>query len=198
MKKREEEMRKIKEDVWNLTKSPFYDDRVENNYFPVLGEGSHEPDFLFVGEAPGKNEALKGIPFCGASGRILDELLSHIGITRESVYITNIVKDRPPSNRDPSPDEIEIYAPFLDRQIEVLEPKVIVTLGRHAMNYILNRYGDGMVIPTISQAHGKEFMIRFSYGEVFVVPLYHPAVALYNVSRKDELKEDFEILRRFN
>ncbi len=106
---------------------------------------------MFVGEAPGKNEALTGKPFCGAAGKILDELLATVGINRADIYITNIVKDRPPENRDPSPAEIESYGPFLDRQIEIIRPKVIATLGRYSMVYIMNRLGLGSELVPISR-----------------------------------------------
>ncbi|MGM0482489.1 MAG: uracil-DNA glycosylase family protein [Patescibacteria group bacterium] len=189
-------MREIRDEVWNLTASPLYEERLKNEVYPVLGEGSHDADIMFIGEAPGKNEAEQGRPFCGASGRVLDELLEHIGVKRDAVYITNVVKDRPPSNRDPSLAEIEIYSPFLDRQINVLKPKVIATLGRHAMVYILDRYGAERVKTTISEAHGKKFKGRLSYGELLIVPLFHPAVAVYDASKKDDLKKDFEILKK--
>ena len=98
---------------------------------------------MFVGEAPGKNEAKTGRPFCGAAGKILDNLLAHAGIERKNVYITNIVKDRPQQNRDPLPGEIKIYGPFLDRQIDIIQPKVIATLGRYSMDYIMRKFGLG-------------------------------------------------------
>lgn len=191
-------MKKIRDEIWNLTESPLYEERVKNKVYPVLGEGSHSPDIMFIGEAPGKNESEQGRPFCGASGKILDQLLDHISIKREDVYITNIVKDRPPSNRDPSPAEIEVYSSFLDRQIGILQPKVIATLGRHAMIYILNRYCDEKVKVTISEAHGKKFSGKTPYGEVLIVPLFHPAVAVYDASKKDELKKDFEVLKKIS
>lgn len=169
--------------------------RRKENYLPVIGEGNPRADIMFIGEAPGKNEALSGRPFCGASGRILDELLDHISLKRENVYITNIVKDRPPANRDPKPTEIEAYAPFLDRQIEIIQPKVIATLGRFSMEHIMKRYEIGSQIEPISVIHGTVFDIERSHGAVKIVPLFHPAVALYNASRKGELQKDFEIVQ---
>ena len=106
-------LRQIKDEVMALSQSPLYDERIANMVYPVIGEGSHRARVMFIGEAPGKNEAQTGRPFCGASGRVLDVLLAHIGLPREEVYITNIVKDRPPGNRDPKPEEIALYAPFL-------------------------------------------------------------------------------------
>ncbi len=195
MEEKVEKMKAITEEVVNLTASPLYNERIKNEVHPVVGEGSYEADIMMVGEAPGKNESLTGRPFCGSAGKILDELLKHVDIEREDVYITNIVKDRPPMNRDPSADEINIYAPFLDRQIDIIKPRILAPLGRHAMRYIFYRYVDESFKMTISEVRGRKFKAKFSYGEVFIVPLYHPAVAIYNSSRKDELKKDFEVLR---
>src|SRR3989344_3596010 len=116
VEKRKEAMRKVRDEVVALKGSPLYEFRIQNKNLPVIGEGSHFAKIMFVGEAPGKNEAATGRPFCGRSGQILDELLLSVGIKREEVYVTNIVKDRPPENRDPLPNEIDIYGPFLDRQ----------------------------------------------------------------------------------
>lgn len=190
-------MCQVKEDVVALVSSPLYAERIANKVFPVIGEGSHNASIMFVGEAPGKNEAATGRPFCGASGRILDELLLSAGIAREQVYITNIVKDRPPGNRDPLPEEIEAYAPFLDRQIAIIQPKVLATLGRFSMEYVMNRYGLLGELKPISVLHGKVFQGKAPHGAVFVVPLYHPAVAIYGASKKGTLKEDFQVLRQF-
>lgn len=192
-------LRKIKDEVLNFTKSPLYEFRVQNNNSPVIGEGSHYAKIMFVGEAPGRNEARMGRPFCGAAGKILDELLLSAGIKREDVYITNIVKDRPPFNRDPLPAELRAYAPFLDRQIEIIQPKIIATLGRFSMQYVMENFGLKNELDAnkkmISKLHGKIFKTKLSYGEVSVAVLYHPAVAVYDASKKEELKKDFAILR---
>lgn len=190
-------MRKIKEEVLALKESPLYAERVKNKVFPVIGEGSERASIMFVGEAPGKNEAATGRPFCGASGRVLDELLASAGIRREEVYITNIVKDRPPQNRDPLPKEIAVYGPFLDRQIEIIQPKVIATLGRYAMRYVMEKFHLEHELKSISENHGKVFDAKVSYGKVKIVPLYHPAVSVYNARTKDDLKKDFAVLKRF-
>lgn len=189
-------MEKIKAEILALKNSPLFKYRVANNYLPVIGEGSHEAKIMFVGEAPGRNEAKTGRPFCGAAGKILDELLGSVGIKREEIYITNIVKDRPPENRDPSPEEIAIYGPFLDQQIEIVQPKVIATLGRYSMTYILEKFGlfgQG----TISQLRGKSFTAEASYGPVIIIPLYHPAAAIYNQALKTTLLEDFKVLEKY-
>ena len=191
-------MRQIKNEVLSLKKSPLYQYRIDNKYFPVIGEGSYDAKIMFVGEAPGRNEAKTGRPFCGTAGKVLDELLTHVGIKRNDVYITNIVKDRPQENRDPTDEEIKIYGPFLDRQIEIIQPKIICALGRYSMGYIMQKFGFGDKVETISKMHGKSFDAKTSYGAIKIVCLYHPCVAVYNPNRKDELKKDFEILKKIN
>lgn len=190
-------LKEIEKEILELTISPLYEERIKNNAFAVIGEGSHSAPIMLIGEAPGKNEAMTGKPFCGASGKILDELLLAAHINRNQVYITNIVKDRPPQNRDPSLREIEIYAPFLDRQIEIIKPRIIATLGRFSMCYIMTKFGLDNELLSISQIHGKEFRARTNYGDIKIIPLYHPAVAIYNRSKLIELKSDFQKLSEF-
>jgi uracil-DNA glycosylase len=194
---RYERMKKIQDELVAFAQSPLYEYRVGNKYFPVVGEGSHEAAIMFIGEAPGENEAKTARPFCGRSGKLLDEMIASIGLKREDVYITNVVKDRPPENRDPTPAEIELYASFLDRQIEIIQPKVLATLGRFAMEYVMRRLGQGSQLQPISAMHGREFTAHASYGSVTIVPLYHPAVALYNGSNKATLLEDFQVLKKY-
>lgn len=194
---RTELLREVKDEVVGLTESPLYRERIRNKVFPVIGEGNHHAALMFIGEAPGKNEAETGRPFCGAAGRVLTELLTSIGIKREDVYITNIVKDRPPNNRDPLPEEIAIYSPFLDRQIEVIRPHVLVTLGRFSMKYVMEKFGLAHELQSISKIHGKVFQATISHGAITIVPMYHPAVALYNSSTKADLVQDFKILKKF-
>ena len=192
-----DEMKKIHDELLAFKQSPLFEYRTENKYFPVIGEGSHDATIMFVGEAPGKNEAQTGKPFFGASGKFLGFLLGTIGLTREAVYITNVVKDRPPENRDPSPDEIALYGPFLDRQIEIIQPKVIATLGRYSMDYVMKKFGLDFELEPISKIHGKVFEAKASYGPLSIVTLYHPAAALYNGSMRDVLKKDFVVLKKF-
>src|SRR3989344_5440166 len=116
--KKERALKAIKDEILNLTSSPLYKERIKNKYFPVIGEGNHQAKIMFIGEAPGENEAKTGRPFCGRAGKVLDNLLQSVNIERRDVYVTNIVKDSPPKNRDPLPDEIACYVPFLDRQIK--------------------------------------------------------------------------------
>jgi|SRR3989344_1325228 len=192
-----EEMKKIKDEIVALSSSPLYSYRSENNYFPVIGEGSHDAKIMFIGEAPGLNEAKTGRPFCGRAGKVLDDLLLSIGIPRSDVYITNIVKDRPPENRDPFPDEIKIYAPFLERQIEIIKPKVIATLGRYSMKYIMEKFDLADLLGTIGTLHGKPLEKEVIWGKLTILPLYHPAVAVYNSNMLTALKEDFKKLKEF-
>ena len=150
----------------------------------VMGDGNIDADILFIGEAPGKNEDEQGLPFVGAAGKFLNEMLAQAGMDRQDVYITNIVKYRPPNNRDPLPDEKKAFWPFLLKQIQVIEPKVVITLGRHSMEYFLPDM-------KISQIHGQPKRIRFGDDKLVIVPLYHPAAALYNGSMRQTLIDDF-------
>jgi uracil-DNA glycosylase len=190
-------LKKIRDDVIAFKDSPLYKYRSENKYFPVLGEGNHDAEIVFIGEAPGKNEAMTGRPFCGAAGKILDELLASINLDRKDIYITNIVKDRPPENRDPLPSEIEAYAPYLDKQLQIIKPKVLATLGRFSMVYIMEKAGLHQEVLPISKAHGKPFEADLGYGKVNIIPLYHPAAAIYNRELKATLLEDFKQLKKY-
>lgn len=187
-------LKKVKDDVVAIS-GELADLRRAGQYYPVIGEGSHEPKVMFVGEAPGENEAKTGRPFVGRAGKFLDELLASINLPREAVYITNIVKDRPPKNRDPLPSEIELYAPSLDKQIELLKPTVIATLGRFSMVYLMNRCGLDWELGPISVLHGKVFDTEIDGQKVKIVPLFHPAAAIYNQSLKPALLEDFKVLK---
>lgn len=192
-----EQMKRIRDELVGFTESPLYGYRTANRYFPVVGEGNHDAAIMFVGEAPGENEAKTARPFCGAAGRFLTELIEGIGLARNMVYITNLVKDRPPENRDPTPEEIALYANFLDRQIEIIQPKAIVTLGRYSMGYLMRKFELDLEIEPIGRIHGKVFSAQASYGPVSIVTLYHPASALYNGGMRGTHKQDFEILKKF-
>jgi uracil-DNA glycosylase len=197
MNDKTEKLKKIRDEVVAFKESPLYSYRMENNYHPVLGEGSHDSDIVFIGEAPGKNEAIQGRPFCGAAGKVLDQLLESIKMERKDIYITNIVKDRPPENRDPTPEEIRAYSPFLDKQLAIIQPKVIATLGRFSMVYIMEKAGLSTEVIPISKAHGKEFVGDLGFGKVAVVPLYHPAAAIYNQHLKETLIKDMQIIKKY-
>lgn len=146
----------------------------------VPGEGNPDADVVFIGEAPGKNEDLTGRPFVGASGKFLTELIESAGLTRRNVFITSIVKYRPPNNRDPRPDEKQASWPYLLRQLRVIQPRLVVTLGRHSMGYFVPHQ-------TITQVHGQ----LITGGEWPVLPLFHPAAALYNAHQRQTLYDDF-------
>jgi len=147
----------------------------------VFGDGNPDADIVFIGEAPGKNEDAQGLPFVGAAGKFLNEMLAGIGLKRGDVYITNIVKYRPPENRDPLPSEKMEFLPYLRSQMEVIKPKLIVTLGRHSMDSLL----PGL---KISEVHGQPKR----YKNQVYLPLFHPAAALYNGGMRQTLIEDFE------
>jgi len=153
----------------------------------VMGDGNINADIVFIGEAPGKNEDIQGLPFVGAAGKFLDTMLEGAGIKRSDVYITNIVKYRPPNNRDPESAEKAAFWPYLVRQLDVIQPKIVVTLGRHSMEYFLPER-------KISEIHGQPKRIPFGQSRIVVVPLYHPAAALYNGGMRTTLIEDFNKL----
>lgn len=150
----------------------------------VPGAGNPNANVVLIGEAPGRNEDLTGLPFVGAAGKFLTELLAAAGLTREEVFITSIVKYRPPNNRDPRPDEKEASWPYLLRQLRVIQPKLVVTLGRHSMGYFVPNQ-------IISKVHGT----LVEGGEWPVLPLYHPAAALYNANQRQILYDDFTQLK---
>jgi DNA polymerase len=150
----------------------------------VMGAGNPNANIVLIGEAPGKNEDEQGKPFVGAAGKFLNEMLASAGMNREDVYITNIVKYRPPNNRDPLPEEKKAFWPYLLEQLQIIEPKIVVTLGRHSMEYFLpGQY--------ISKIHGQPKRIQFGDHKIVIVPLYHPAAALYNGSMRQTLIDDF-------
>lgn len=186
----------IKADILSSNVCP---DLAEQAIQLVFGDGSPDADLLFIGEAPGKKEDEQGLPFVGASGKFLAEMLESIHLKREQVYITNIVKYRPPGNRDPEPDEKRAFLPFLVMQIQVIKPKLIITLGRHSgMQFLPDIH--------ISSDHGKPKLIslKMEQGSIktVILPLYHPAAALYNGSKRQTLLDDFalipEILTKIN
>ncbi len=172
----------------------------------VFGVGSADAEIVFIGEAPGKNEDVQGEPFVGAAGKFLNEMLAMIGLGRKDVYITNIVKYRPPNNRDPLPEEKLAFLPYLKKQLDIIRPKLIVTLGRHSMDSLL----PGL---RISEVHGQPKRVRRPKSEVrslrseaktsefrrqdsdfmtwVIMPLFHPAAALYNGGLRQTLIDDF-------
>jgi len=173
---------------------------VQNNICPdlaaqatqlVFGAGNPEAQIVFIGEAPGKKEDLEGVPFVGAAGKFLDEMLASINLKREDIYITNIVKYRPPNNRDPLPEEKKAFLPYLQAQLEIIQPKIVVTLGRHSGACFLPDL-------QISRDHGQPKRLKLQHKsdakdvlEVVIVPLFHPAAALYNGGLRQTLLDDF-------
>jgi len=154
----------------------------------VFGEGDPGADLMFVGEAPGYHEDQQGRPFVGQAGKLLEQLLASIGLTREQVYIANVLKSRPPNNRDPRPEEIEACRPYLFRQVEIIKPKVICTLGNFSTKLLS---GD----PTgITKVHGQPKATVIGGHPLYLYPIFHPAAALYTPSMLDTLKEDFSRL----
>ncbi|MDD4358221.1 MAG: uracil-DNA glycosylase [Candidatus Pacebacteria bacterium] len=153
---------------------------------PTIYCGNTKSKIVFIGEAPGKNEDETGVPFCGRAGNILDELLESINLKREEVYITNIIKCRPPKNRDPEEGEIKKCKEYLDKQLEMIKPKVICPLGRFSSKYILNKYLSESY--EIGEVHGKVFKIN----DLIIIPMYHPAAAIYDNKKLDILKKDIK------
>lgn len=182
-----ERLERIRRSILNCRKCELW--RSKRNY--VFGEGNPLSEIMFIGEAPGYNEDVQGRPFVGAAGKLLTSLIQDvIGVSRADVYITNILKCRPPNNRDPLPSEVEACTPYLDKQINIIKPKVIVTLGRHSTKYILSKLG--MNITGITKVRGKMFEGEIFGLSVKVLPTYHPAAALYNPKLKNFLIQDFK------
>jgi uracil-DNA glycosylase family 4 len=186
-------MEKIASEVLVCVKCPLWKRR--RNAVP--GEGNIDASVVFVGEAPGYWEDMKGLPFVGAAGKILNALLTKIGLLREHVFITNVVKCRPPENRDPQPGEVKTCTSlYLNRQIALIQPKIIVTLGRHSTAYIFSKAGlEAKTIEGITQLHGKVIQTQFLNLPVSVIPMFHPAATLYNLRYREALENDFNVLK---
>jgi uracil-DNA glycosylase family 4 len=150
----------------------------------VMGDGNPDADIVFIGEAPGKNEDIQGKPFVGAAGKFLNVMLEAAGMERSDVYITNIVKYRPPNNRDPLPEEKAAFLPYLLKQIGIIYPKVVITLGRHSMEYFLPG-------AKIGDVHGQPVSVTIDGQQMLLIPLFHPAAALYNGGLRQTLIDDF-------
>lgn len=160
----------------------------------VPGEGKYDASIMMIGEAPGKNEDEQGRPFVGKAGKFLDFALSTINLERKEIYITNVVKCRPPKNRDPTPEEIKACSPYLDAQINFIQPRIICTLGRFATEYILPSYG--FKAKPISQIHGKIFYSPLAM--VHIIPLYHPAASIYTPAIKEIFLKDIASIPLLN
>ena len=174
----------LAEEVERCTRCPLYATRTQS----VFGAGHPDADLLFVGEAPGFHEDQQGLPFVGQAGKLLERLLAGIGLTRADVYIANVLKSRPPGNRDPQPEEISACEGWLFRQIELIEPKVVATLGNFATKLLSGRpHG-------ITRVHGQEHETTLGGRRVLLYPLYHPAAALYTPAMLKILEDDFRRL----
>ena len=180
----------LADEICSCRKCPLYKNRLNT----VPGVGNQAASIVFIGEGPGAQEDKQGLPFVGASGKFLDEMLESVELKREDVFVTNIVKCRPLSNRDPSSEETDICSQlYLWKQLEIINPKLIVSLGRHAMYRFISKD------KKISDVHGKLFQVEDPKGgNIFnFLPLYHPAAALYNGSMRGILKEDFAKIPKF-
>ena len=175
---REAAMNDLAERVRKCTKCKLHIERRN----PVVGRGSLYSKVMFIGEAPGYHEDVQGLPFVGAAGKLLSQLLANVGIEEQEVYITNVVKCRPPENRDPEPDEIQACTPYLDEQIKIISPIIIVTLGRHSANYIFSKAG--WSFSSIEKVRGRVRVGKILGLNISVIPTYHPAAALYNPALK--------------
>jgi len=159
----------------------------------VPGEGNPKSPIMFIGEAPGQSEDIEGKPFVGAAGKFLETLLSEIGLSRNDVFICNIVKCRPPRNREPMPNEIQTCTPYLDRQINIIKPKFIVTLGNYSPAYIFSKAN--LPFNGITQTCGKFYKATVLDMQVTVFPTFHPAAALYSAKYKETLQKDFQLFK---
>jgi uracil-DNA glycosylase family 4 len=190
MQHREDEMAGIATSVHACTRCELYKTRTN----PVVGAGSLSARIVFVGEAPGYYEDLKGEPFVGKAGKVLDKLLASIGLQRNDVYIANVLKCRPPKNRNPATEEIRACTPYLDAQLEIIQPEIIATLGNFSLAYVFDTFGLRSKKDKISKIHGKVFTVSTIAGVQKIVPLYHPAVATYNPNMKGTLLDDVKVL----
>ncbi len=183
------EMQRIIDEISKCEKCELHKTRKK----PVPGEGSINSRIMLIGEAPGRNEDEQGRPFVGQAGKFLNQLLKEAGIRREEVYITNIIKCRPQNNRDPTEKEIKSCSPYLDKQLNIIKPKAIITLGNYATKYILRKFK--LKEESISKIHGKKYKINNLIFNTKIMPSYHPAAALYNPNLKQTIIDDFKKIR---
>ena len=186
---KQKEFEKLIEEIRNCRKCPLWQGRKN----AVPGEGDINTQIMFIGEAPGRQEDIQGRPFVGAAGEQLTKFLNEIGLTRDKVYITNVVKCRPPQNRDPTDEEIAICSAYLNKQINLIDPTVIVTMGNHATKFILKKFG--IPFRSISKERGKLHRINTLMKTIFIFPIYHPAASLYNRGLEEVFREDFAKLK---
>lgn len=180
---KKEELEKLKKEMENDKSLPLREGATQL----VFGDGNPDAEVYCLGEGPGYHEDQQGKPFVGQAGQLLNQLLQSINLKREDVYISNVVRFRPPQNRDPLPEEIVAFQPYVDREIEIINPKIIVTLGRFSMAKFLPYV-------KISSVHGKPAVIEWRGRKITVVPMYHPAAALRSLEIMRQIREDFQII----
>ncbi len=178
----------LEREIKKCTKCKLY--KTKTNYVP--GEGNPKAKIVFVGEAPGKEEDRQGRPFVGNAGKLLTEMLEKIGLKRDDVFICNVLKCRPPNNRDPEPDEIKACGEYLVRQLNVIKPDVIVCLGRFAASFIFNLFN--IDFPSISKVRSKIFEVEKWGKKIKIIAIYHPAAVLYRPQLREEYEKDFEVI----
>ncbi len=180
----------LEDEIKNCKKCGLYRTRIK----PLTDRGNLDAEVMLIGEAPGYNEDLTGKAFIGKAGEILNKLLGSINLLREDTYITSIVKCKPPHNDDPTGEQINACKPYLDRQISIISPRVLVPLGRFACAFIFEKYG--LRKERISEAHGKTYTVNSLFGCIKISPQYHPSVAGYNAEMMSTLLEDFKAVGR--
>mgnify|MGYP001610873748 CR=1 FL=1 len=193
MSEKEEFLEEIKEEILKA-KLPLHESATNL----VFGKGNIDAEMMFIGESPGRNEDLQGLPFVGAAGKNLDNMLKEVGLSLENVYIANILKYRPPENRDPNPDEIMAHTPYLRKQIAVIKPKVICSLGNYATKFFLAG-GDVDKMDKqegITKVHGKVREIDFEGLKIKLIPLFHPAAIIYNRGLLKAWEDDMKIVKK--
>ena len=190
MQTKQNQLALIAQQILNCRKCPLHKTRKT----PVPGEGNPQAKIMFIGEAPGYWEDVKGKPFVGAAGKFLDTLIAILNLSRKDVFITNVLKCRPPKNREPSPNEVQQCTPYLDKQIRIIQPKFIITLGNYSTGYILSKAG--LPFNGITQAHGKFYETTILDLHVTVFPTFHPAAGLYSGRYKKLLQQDFQLLKK--
>ena len=190
MQTKQDQLALIAQQILNCRKCPLHKTRKN----PVPGEGNLQAKIMFIGEAPGYWEDVKGKPFVGAAGKFLDTLIAILNLSRKDIFITNVLKCRPPKNREPSPNEVQQCTPYLDKQIRIIQPKFIITLGNYSTGYILSKAG--LPFNGITQAHGKFYETTILDLHVTVFPTFHPAAGLYSGRYKKLLQQDFQLLKK--
>ncbi|MDG6218353.1 MAG: uracil-DNA glycosylase [Candidatus Thermoplasmatota archaeon] len=185
------QMEKLSKEITNCKQCELWKTRTH----PVIGEGSLNAKLFFIGEAPGFNEDKQGRPFVGRAGKILDDLIESVGLKREEVYIANILKCRPPNNRNPFASEIQACSAFLKTQLQLIDPSIIIPMGSFATEYVFNTFN--LPFTKISELHGKMYSTKTLYNTKTILPMYHPAVATYNPNNKTILLTDIKKVEPF-